>query len=200
MPWMAIVSLVLTIPVLFVVGGEFFRGAWSALRMKTFNMYSLIAIGTGVAFVYSFAMLLVYWYETGSFLGLNGMSIPNIYFEVASFLVMFVSLGKFLEAKAKGSTSQAIAALMGLAPKTAKVRRDGQIFDIPIEQVQKGDVVLVKPGEKVPVDGTVIEGHSSIDESMLTGESIPIEKSIGSNVYGGTVNKLGSFECTATKV
>jgi Cu+-exporting ATPase len=197
---MAIISLLLTLPILFIIGGEFFKGAWSALRMKTFNMYSLIAIGTGVAFLYSLYMFLIYRYETGSVLGLNGMKIPNIYFEVASFLIVFVSLGKFLEAKAKGATSQAIATLMGLAPKIAKIRRGTTIVNLPIEHVQKGDIVLIKPGEKVPVDGIVSSGHSSVDESMLTGESIPVEKSVGSKVYGGTLNTLGSLEIEATNV
>jgi cation transport ATPase len=152
MPRMAIISLLLTVPILFGIGAEFFKGAWSALKMKTFNMYSLIAIGTGVAFIYSLYMFLTFRYETGSVLGLNGAKIGNIYFEVASLLIMFVALGKFLEAKAKGSTSQAIAKLMGLAPKTAKIRRGTTILDIPIEEVQKGDIILVKPGEKIPVD------------------------------------------------
>ncbi len=200
MPWTALISLILTIPILFGIGAEFFKWAWSALKMKTFNMYSLIAIGTWVAFIYSLYNLFLFLYQTWSLIGLDGEKIPNIYFEVAGLLIMFVTLGKFLEAKAKGSTSQAIARLMWLAPKTAKVKKWNIVVDIPIEQVQKWDIVIVKPGEKIPVDGTLISGHSSVDESMLTWESIPVEKWIGAKVYGWTVNKLGSFELQATKI
>ena len=178
MPWTAAISLILTIPILFVIGLDFFKGFRSALKMRTFNMYSLIAIGTGVAFLYSIYNYVLFIYQTGSWIGLDGMMVPNIYFEVAGLLVMFVILGKYLEAKAKGSTSQAIEKLMGLAPKTAKIKQGNTFVDIAIDQVKKGDILLVKPGEKVPVDGVLHAGHSSIDESMLTGESIPVEKSI----------------------
>ena len=200
MPWTAIISLLLTTPILFIIGGDFFKGAWSALKMRTFNMFSLIAIGTAVAYLYSIYNLFLFIYQTGSFIGLYGMKIPNIYFEVAGLLIMFVSLGKFLEAKAKWSTSQTIAKLMGLAPKTAKVKRGNTYIDLPIEQVKKWDIIIVKPGEKVPIDGVVISWHSSIDESMLTGESIPIEKMIGAKVFGWTINKLWSFEMETTKI
>ena len=200
MPRMAIISLVLTIPILFIIGSEFFKWAWSALKMKTFNMYSLIAIGTGVAFIFSLYNLFLFVYQTGSRIGLDGEKIPNIYFEVASLLIMFVSLGKLLEAKAKGSTSQAIAKLMGLAPKTAKVKRGPSYIDVAIDEVKKWDIILVKPGEKVPIDGSIVSWHSSIDESMLTGESIPVEKSVGAKVFGGTINKLGSFEFEVQKI
>jgi Cu+-exporting ATPase len=176
MPRMAIISLILTIPIQFIIGADFFKGARSALKMKTFNMYSLIAIGTGVAFLYSLYNFLLFIYQTGSRIGLNGESIPNIYFEVASLLIVFVSLGKFLEAKAKGSTSQAIEKLMGLAPKTAQVKRGSAFLSLPIDQVVKGDIILVKPGEKIPIDGIIVSGHSSVDEAMLTGESVPVEK------------------------
>lgn len=128
------------------------------------------------------------------------MKIPNIYFEVAAFLIVFVSLGKYLEAKAKGKASEAIEKLMGLAPKTARIKRGTTIVDIAIEEVVNGDVVIVRPGEKIPVDGEVTDGYSSVDESMLTGESIPVEKNKGAKVYAGTLNKLGSFELKATKV
>lgn len=200
MPRTAVISLILTIPILFVIGLDFFKGFRSALKMKTFNMYSLIAIWTGVAFLYSLYNFILFIYQTGSWIGLDGMMIPNIYFEVAGLLVMFVNLGKYLEAKSKGSTSQAIEKLMGLAPKTAKVKRGNAFVDIAIDQVKKGDILLVKPGEKVPVDGVLHAGHSSIDESMLTGESIPVEKTIWSKVFGWTINKLWSFELEATKV
>lgn len=200
MPWMAIVSLILTLPIQFIIGADFFKGAWSAIKMRTSNMYSLIAIGTGVAFLYSVYNLFIFFQETGSLIWLAGMKIPNIYFEVASLLIVFVSLGKFLEAKAKWATSKTIEKLMGLAPKTAKVKRGNEIIDLPMEQVKKWDIIIVKPGEKVPIDGTVIDGYSSIDESMLTGESIPVEKTIGAKVFGGTINKLGSFEMETSKI
>lgn len=200
MPWTAAISLMLTIPILFVIGLDFFKGFRSALKMRTFNMYSLIAIGTGVAFLYSIYNFILFIYQTGSWIGLDGMMVPNIYFEVASLLVMFVTLGKYLEAKAKGSTSQAIEKLMGLTPKTAKIKQGNTFVDIAIDQVKKGDILLVKPGEKVPVDGILHSGHSSIDESMLTGESIPVEKSIWAKAFGWTINKLWSFELEATRV
>ncbi|MDD3263188.1 MAG: heavy metal translocating P-type ATPase [Candidatus Absconditabacteria bacterium] len=200
MPWAALISFVCTTPILFIIGSDFFKGARSALKMKTFNMYSLIAIGTGVAYIYSLYHLAIFIYEKQSIIGLDGMMIPGIYFEVAGLLIMFVVLGKYLEAKAKGSTSQAIAKLMNLAPKTARIKQNDLFKEIPIEQVKKGDIILVKPGEKVPVDGILILGHSSIDESMLTGESLPVEKTIDSKIFGGTINKLGSFEMKATKI
>lgn len=200
MPRAAIISLICTTPILFFIGADFFKGARSALKMKTFNMYSLIAIGTGVAYLYSIYHLGTFFYQTQSIFWLNGMMVPNIYFEVAGLLIMFVLLGKYLEAKAKGSTSQAIAKLIGLAPKTAKVKRGDTFIDVAIDEVQLWDIILVKPGEKVPTDWVIISGHSSIDESMLTGESIPVEKDLGSKVFGGTINKLGSFEMETTKI
>ncbi|MFA5828445.1 MAG: heavy metal translocating P-type ATPase [Candidatus Shapirobacteria bacterium] len=200
MPYAGIISLVLTTPVLFYVGANFFAGFWSALKMRTFSMDSLIAIGTGTAFVYSIYEFVKYLVETGSAVGLNGTKIPNLYFEVAAFLVTFVALGKFLEAKAKGKTSEAIEKLMGLAPKTARVMRNGQPIDIPVEQVVVGDTIVVRPGERIPVDGEVISGYSAVDESILTGESLPVEKQIGSKVYTASINKTGSFEFKTTKV
>jgi len=200
MPRTAVISFMLTIPILFVIGLDFFKWFRSALKIRTLNMYSLIAIGTGVAFLYSIYNYVLFIYQTGYWIGLDGMKIPNIYFEVAGLLVMFVTLGKYLEAKAKGSTSQAIEKLMGLAPKTAKIKKGNTFVDIAIDQVKKGDILLVKPGEKVPVDGILHAGHSSIDESMLTGESIPVEKSIWAKAFGWTINKLWSFELEATRV
>ena len=143
-------------------------------------MDSLIAIGTGTAYIYSVYEFVKYLVETGSVVGLNGVKVPNLYFEVAAFLITFVALGKYLEAQAKGKTSAAIEKLIGLAPKTARVLRDGQQIDISIEQVIVGDVVIVRPGERIPVDGEVISGYSGVDESILTGESIPVEKQAGS--------------------
>lgn len=197
---MGIVSLLLTIPVQFVLGAGFYKGAWSSLKMKTFNMDSLIVIGTSTAFLYSL-------YEFGRFVVLNrsvlapmGSKIGDLYFEIGAFLITFVLMGKWLEARAKGRTSDAIKKLMGLQAKTARVERDGQVLDIPVEHVVEGDIVLVRPGEKVPVDGVVTKGLSSVDESMLTGESIPVEKQVGDKVVGSTMNKNGSFEFRATNV
>ncbi len=200
MPYMGIVSLVLAVPVQFVIGRGFYKGMWSALRMKTFNMDSLIAIGTTTAFLYSLAIFIIYAVTNSSLLGLNGEKISDLYFETAAFLITFVILGKWLEARTKGKTSGSIKKLMGLQAKTARVIRDGITKDVAIDEVVKGDVVIVRPGEKVPVDGVVVRGASALDESMVTGESIPVEKKVGDNVVGGTINKTGSFEFTVTKV
>ncbi len=200
MPYSALISLILATPVLFIIGREYFAGAWSALKMKTFNMFSLISIGTLVAYLYSLYSYFIYIEETGSIIGLQGMKIPNIYFEVAAFLVTFVTLGKYFEAKAKGKTSEAIEKLMGLTPKTARVKRGNSVLDISIDAVVSGDILVVRPGDQIPVDGEITEGHSSIDESMLTGESMPVEKNTGSKVFAGTMNKLWSFEFRATKL
>jgi len=200
MPWAGIVSLLLATPVQFVVAAGFFRGAWSALRMRTANMDTLVVVGTMTAYVYSVVELLRYVAATGSIVGLNGMKVPNLYFEVAALLITFICLGKLLEARAKGKTSDAIAKLMNLQPKTARIERGGTTVDVPVEQVVAGDVVLVRPGEQVPVDGTVVRGDTSIDESMLTGESLPVEKHAGDTVFSGTVNGTGAIAFTATKV
>ncbi len=199
-PYVGIVSLILTIPVQFILGAGFYKGMWSSLRMKSFNMDSLIAIGTSTAFIYSFFSYLFFVLNNGTLLGLGGEKIPELYFETSAFLVTFVLLGKWLEAKAKGRTSEAIKKLMGLQAKTARVIRNGVTQDIPVDQVVHGDVVLVRPGEKVPVDGNITKGSSAIDESMVTGESIPVEKKIGDTVIGATINKTGTFEFEATRV
>jgi Cu+-exporting ATPase len=200
LPYIGIVSLILTIPVQFWVGAGFYKGMWAAIRMRTFNMDSLIAIGTSVAFFYSLINFVLYYAATNSLVGLNGAKIPELYFETAAFLITFVTLGKWLEAKTKGRTSDAIKKLMGLQAKTARVLRNGETLDIPIEQVVKGDIILVRPGEKIPVDGIIVKGSSAVDESMITGESLPVEKQVEDNVIGGTINKTGSFEFRATKV
>lgn len=200
MPYMGFASLLLTIPVQFIVGAGFYKGMWSSLKMKTFNMDSLIAIGTSTAFFYSLWQFLSYAISNGSLIGLNGGKIPELYFETAAYLITFVILGKWLETKAKGRTSESIKKLMGLKPKTARVVKEGETLDIPIDEVKKGDIVLVRPGEKIPVDGIITKGYSAIDESMLTGESIPVEKNIGDKVIGATINKHGSFEFKATNV
>ena len=200
LPYIGIISLILTIPVQFVIGAGFYKGMWSSLKMKTFNMDSLIAIGTSTAFFYSLAQFLNYAITNRSLIGLNGAKIPELYFETAAFLITFVILGKWLETKAKGKTSDAIKKLMGLQPKTARVVKGTGTVDIPIDQVKKGDVIVVRPGEKIPVDGEISKGNSAVDESMLTGESIPVEKNVGDSVIGATINKHGSFEFVATKV
>ena len=199
-PYFGIVSLILILPVQFIIGAGFYKGMWAGLKMKTFNMDSLIAIGTSTAFFYSLAYYLIYVVTNHSLIGLNGTAIPELYFETAAFLITFVILGKWLEARAKSKTSDAIHKLMGLQAKTARVIRDGQTLDIAIDQVVNGDTVLVRPGEKVPVDGKITKGSSAIDESMITGESLPVEKNVGDTVVGATINKTGSFEFTATRV
>ncbi len=198
--YVGIISLILTLPVQFIIGAGFYKGMWSSLKMKTFNMDSLIAIGTSTAFLYSLVNLLLYAAQRGTVLGVDGAKVPDLYFETAAFLITFVTLGKWLEVKAKGQAGDAIRKLMGLQAKSARVVRNGQTVDIPIDDVVAGDIVLVRPGETIPVDGTIIKGHSSVDESMLTGESIPVEKSVGDAVIGATLNKVGSFEYTAEKV
>ena len=200
LPLVGILSLILTTPVLFIIGRGFYKGAWAALRMKTFNMDSLIAIGTSVAYFYSLANYVLYYLSTKSLIGIGGNKIPELYFETAAFLITFVILGKWLEAQAKGRTSDAIKKLMGLQAKTARVIRDGQTLDIPIDQVAHNDIIMVRPGEKVPVDGVIVKGSSSVDESMITGESLPVEKQVKDTVVGGTMNKTGSFEFQATRV
>lgn len=199
-PYIGIISFVLATPVQFIVGAGFYKGTWSSLRMKMFGMDSLIAIGTTTAYVYSLVNFLVYVIGKESVIGLNGQKIPELYFETAAFLITFVIMGKWLEARTKGKTSEAIKKLMGLAPKLAHVIKNGAAADVPIADVAVGDIVLVKPGEKIPVDGTVAKGNSSVDESMITGESLPVEKKGGDSVVGATLNKLGSFEFTVTKV
>jgi Cu+-exporting ATPase len=194
--WMAFTSLVLATPVQFWLGAGFYKGFWSSLKMKTFSMDSLIAIGTSTAYFYSVYNLIDHYLENGTIFE----EVHDLYFEVSSFLITFVLLGKWLEARAKGQTGEAIQKLMGLQAKTARVLRDGQTIDVPIEDVEPGDTVVVRPGEKIPVDGTVLRGLTSIDESMLTGESIPVEKHEGDKVFGATMNGNGSIEFRAEKV
>ena len=199
-PYFGIVSLILATPVQFIIGAGFYKGMWSSLKMKTFNMDSLIAIGTSTAFFYSLINFILYVIAKDSIIGLGGVKIPDLYFETAAFLITFVILGKWLEAKAKGKTSDAIKKLMGLQAKTARVIRDGKTSDISIDEVVHGDIILVRPGEKVPVDGVITKGSSALDESMVTGESLPVEKQLGDAVIGATINKTGSFEFEATKI
>ncbi len=196
MPWMGAVSFLLATPVQFWLGYGFYRGMWSSLKMGTFNMDSLIAIGTSTAYFYSLYNFLSHLVTEGTVIG----EMHDLYFEVSSLLITFVLLGKWLEAQAKGATSEAIQKLMGLQAKTARVLRNGEARDVPIEEVRSGDIILVRPGEKVPVDGIVMKGLTSIDESMLTGESIPVEKKEGDRVFGATMNGNGSIEFRAEKI
>ncbi len=181
------IMLALAAPVQFYAGAQYYRGFWHALQRRTGNMDTLIAVGTSAAFAYS--VVATFW--------LTG---EPVFYETSALLITFVLFGKMLETRAKGRTGDAIRKLMGLAAKTARVLRGGEEIDIPVEQVVVGDLVLVRPGEKIPVDGTVARGSSAVDESMLTGESIPVEKNEGDGVIGATVNKLGSFTFRATKV
>ena len=200
MPYIGVISFILATPVQLVIGAGFYKGMWSALRMRTFNMDSLIAIGTSVAFIYSVINFITYVIRNNSTIGLNGEKIPDLYFETAAFLITFVVLGKLLEAIAKGRTSDAIKKLMGLQAKTARVIRSGVTQDISIDDVVQEDTIIVRPGENIPVDGVVTKGSSSVDESMISGESIPVEKQANDTVIGGTMNKTGSFEFRATNV
>ena len=200
LPYVGFISLLLATPVQFWMGMGFYKGMWSSLRMRTFNMDSLIAIGTSTAYFYSLVNFINYYLINKSIIGMNGSKIPELYFETAALLITFVLLGKWLEKRAKGETSDAIKKLMGLQPKTARVIRNGQTQDILIDQVIAGDIIIVRPGEKIPVDGKITKGSSSIDESMLTGESLPVEKNVGDIVVGATMNKVGSFEFIATRV
>lgn len=199
LPYVGIISLILATPIQFIIGAGFYKGMWASLKMKTFNMDSLIAIGTSTAYVYSFINFISYILKTGSLIGLDG-KIPELYFETAAYLITFVVLGKWLEIRTKGKTGDAIKKLMGLQAKTARVIRNGATSDIPVENVVHGDIIIVRPGEKIPVDGKITKGSSAIDESMITGESLPVEKSIGDMVIGSTVNKIGSFEFEATRI
>jgi Cu+-exporting ATPase len=186
--------LLLTTPVQFWVGWQFHRGFWATLKHRTADMNTLVSIGTNAAYFYSLA-LTVFPHAISP----RGMMVMP-YYDTAAILITLIILGRWLEAKAKGRTSEAIRRLVGLQARTARVIRAGREEDIPIEEVRVGDVVLVRPGEKVPVDGIIREGRSALDESMLTGESLPIEKGPGDPVVGATLNKTGSFTFEATRV
>jgi len=191
-PWF---QLVLATPVQFYIGWPFYVGAYKALRNGSANMDVLVSLGTSAAYFYSL-YLTIDWYAKGG----NLHHGPNMYYETSAILITLVIMGKLFEVLAKGRTSEAIKSLMGLQAKTARVIRDGQELTIPVEEVIAGDVVMVRPGEKIPVDGNVLEGESSVDESMLTGESLPVEKKAGDAVIGATLNKNGVLRVQATKV
>ena len=188
----SIVALILCIPVM-VSGYKFYTLGFPALFRGAPNMDSLVAIGTTASFVYSVYSSIL------SFIGLNPHG-DNLYYESAAVIITLVQFGKYLEARSKGKTGEAIKKLMGLQPKTARIIENGEEKEIKIEDLKVGNILIVRPGEKVPVDGEIIEGYSSVDESMLTGESIPIEKNIGDKVVGASINKTGTFKFKATKV
>jgi Cu+-exporting ATPase len=200
MPYVGLVSLLLATPEQFYLGAGFYKGTWSGLRMRSFNMDSLIAIGTSAAYFYSLSFYIKYVVENQSLFGVMGQKIPELYFETAAFLITFVILGKWLESRATTKTNEAIKKLMNLQAKTARVIRNGKTVDVLIDDVRQNDIVIVRPGEKIPVDGEVLKGSSSIDESMITGESLPVEKHVGDRVIGATINKNGSLEFKATRV
>ncbi|MDR6999458.1 heavy metal translocating P-type ATPase [Neobacillus niacini] len=188
-PW---VQLALATPVQFIIGKQFYVGAYKALKNKSANMDVLVALGTSAAYFYSL-------YQSFTSIGSHAPSV-ELYYETSSILITLIILGKLFEAKAKGRSSEAIKKLMGLQAKTAMVERAGMEQEVPIEEVIVGDILHIKPGEKIPVDGKIIEGRSAIDESMLTGESVPVDKSPGDEVIGATINKNGFLKVKATKV
>lgn len=187
-PW---VQMVLATPVQFIIGKQFYVGAYKSLRSGSANMDVLVVMGTSAAYFYSVYQAIV---TSGTHHG------PHLYFETSAVLITLILLGKLFEAKAKGRSSEAIKKLMGLQAKTAIVVQEGVEIEIPLEEVVIGDTILVKPGEKIPVDGVVVEGTSAVDESMLTGESLPVDKNAGDEIYGSTINKNGFIKMKATKV
>ena len=211
-PWVNWLQLVLTTPVVFYSGAQFYRGAWAAFRHRAADMNTLIAVGTGAAYVYSIAATVAPSLFAAATAGQSmtamsgaprGPMVP-VYFEAASVIIALILLGRLLESRAKGQTGEAIRRLIGMQAKTARVVRHvngiPNEYDIPVEEVVPGDVVIVRPGEKIPVDGVVQDGSSAVDESMLTGESLPVEKKAGDEVFGATINKTGAFRFAATKV
>lgn len=192
--YIAILQMALTTPVVFWVGDRFLIGAFKALRQKTSDMNTLVAIGSMSAYLYS----VVATFMPGFFT--DGHAMPHLYFDGSSMIVTLIILGRFLEARAKSRTSQAIKKLAGLRPRSATVIRNGSTEEIPVELLRVGDIILVKPGEKIPTDGVVVSGDSAIDESMLTGESMPVNKGVNDEVFGATLNKSGSFTFRASRI
>jgi len=187
-------QLVLASPVQFWCGRSFYVGAWKSLKRRVATMDTLIALGTSAAYFYS-----VFVTFFPGFLTAQGLT-PSVYYEVAASVIALILLGKTLENRAKGETSQAIRKLMGLQAKTARIVRNGEELEVPIAKVEIGDIVQVRPGEQIPVDGDVVEGSSTVDEAMVTGESLPVKKQLGDEVIGATINKTGSFKFRATRV
>ena len=191
--WVNCLFFALATPVQFYVGWDYYVGAYKSLRNRSANMDVLVAMGSSVAYFYSIAVLIA--------LTLGSMALGHhVYFETSAMIITLIVLGKLMEARAKGRTSEAIKKLMGLQAKTARVVRANQELDIPFAEVMQGDLVIVRPGEKVPVDGVVVDGRSTLDESMITGESLPVEKTVGDAVIGATINKQGLLKFEATKV
>ncbi len=195
--------LAIATPVQFWAGARFYRGAWGALKHRTSNMNTLVAIGTSTAFVYSAAATFFrplfedsVVFEAG---GISGHA-TGTYFDVSASIIGLILLGRWLEARARGRTSDAIRRLIGLAPNVAMIERDGRGVEVPVEEIVVGDRIILRPGERVPVDGVIVDGAGDIDESMLTGESVPVEKSVGDSVFAGTVNGSGGLRFTATRV
>lgn len=194
MPFSNIAQLILTIPVMLFFGNSFYTGAWQQAKMGRCNMDTLVALSTSIAFIFSVFNTFFpdFWYDRGLE--------PHVYYEASVVIIAFILTGKLMEERAKGNTSAAIKKLMGLQPKTAHLMRDGVEIEIPIEQLRKEDLVVVRPGEQIPVDGKIAEGSSFVDESMISGEPIPIEKSVGDKVLAGTINQKGSFVIIASQV
>ncbi|MDI7261525.1 MAG: heavy metal translocating P-type ATPase [Thermodesulfobacteriota bacterium] len=188
------IQFLLATPVQFWAGWQFYVGFWKATRHKTSDMNTLIAVGTSAAYLYSLIVTFV-----PHLIMVKGLMM-DVYFDTSAAIIVLILLGRFLEARAKGKTSEAIKKLIGLQPRTARIIRNGDEMDIPVSEVVPGDLVIVRPGEKIPVDGIVKEGYSSVDESMVTGESLPVEKKTGDTVIGATMNKTGTFRFEATKV
>lgn len=211
-PWINWVQLALTTPVLLWCGWPFFRSAWKGMLHGSANMDTLVAMGTGAAYGYSLAATVWpgFFARAGGAAGMGGHAahaeggagaMPvSVYFEAAAVIIVLILVGKYLEARATGSTGAAIKRLLGLQPRTARVVRGGAEVDVPIESVVVGEMVVVRPGEKIPVDGRVESGGSAVDESMLTGESVPVEKGVGDNVFSATMNTTGALRVTVTKV
>src|SRR5215211_6452266 len=192
MMWLNLTLLALATPVQFWAGWRFYRGAWSALKHGQANMNTLVVMGTSAAYFYSAVAALAP--------GLFAAGRADVYFDTSALIITLILLGRLLEARAKGRTNEAIKKLAGLQARTARVVREGEEVDVPVEDVEVGDVLVVRPGEKIPVDGRVLSGESAVDEAMLTGESIPVTKRAGDDVIGATMNTSGSFRFTATKV
>lgn len=200
MPFAGLVSIILASVVQFYLGAGFYKGMWSNLKMLSFNMDSLVAIGTSAAYFYSVFFYFAYTIQNSSLIGLGDEKIPELYFETSALLITFVLLGKWLEARAKGQSNNAIRKLMSLQAKSAHLIVNGEIVEKPIEEIKHGDVLLIRPGETVPLDGQITKGSSNIDESMVTGESMPVGKKVGNTVIGATINQTGSFEFLVTKI
>ncbi len=191
--WIYLFAILAT-PVQFIVGRQYMVGAWKSVRNGTANMDVLVALGSLAAYLYSMAIVF------GTLFNIVGLANEHVYFETGAVILTLITLGKLLEARAKGHTSDAIKKLMGLTPKTAFILRDGEEIEIPVDDIMAGDWLVVRPGGRIPADGIVTEGYSAVDESMLTGESLPVNKTTGSQVIGGTVNKQGRLIVEATRV